>query len=44
MDITLPEANQEINNIKQQSETILELLSNKFKNSSNETGKEDNHD
>ena len=28
--ITLPEADKEIGNIKQQSETILELLSHKF--------------
>lgn len=43
-DITLPEANQEINNIRQQGETILELLSEKFKISPNETGKEDSHE
>lgn len=44
-EITLPEANQEIKNIKQQSETILELLSHKFDVSSErEAGKEDNHE
>ena len=53
--VTLTEANQEIANIKQQSETILELLSHKFdattpgasparpSTPSNEAGKEVNH-
>jgi methyl-accepting chemotaxis protein/sigma-B regulation protein RsbU (phosphoserine phosphatase) len=43
-DITLAEANKEINNIKQQSETITELLSKKFNVSHNEAGKEDHHE
>jgi methyl-accepting chemotaxis protein/sigma-B regulation protein RsbU (phosphoserine phosphatase) len=38
-DITLPEADKEIANIKQQSATILELLSHKFN-----IGKEDSHE
>ena len=54
--ITLSEADKEINNIKRQSDTILELLSHKFdvtvpdgssvrsKASSNEVGKEENHE
>jgi methyl-accepting chemotaxis protein/sigma-B regulation protein RsbU (phosphoserine phosphatase) len=40
-DITLPEVNKEIANIKQQSETILELLSHKFDVN---TGKEVSHE
>jgi light-regulated signal transduction histidine kinase (bacteriophytochrome) len=42
--ITLSETNKEINNIKQQSETILELLSHKFDISSNKEGKEESHE
>ena len=46
-DITLQEANKEIANIKQQNETILELLSRKFDVSTNastsEAGKEDSN-
>ena len=44
-DITLTEANEERDNIKQQSETILELLSHKFNVSPDEERrrKEDNH-
>lgn len=42
--ITLAEADKEVNNIKQQSETIFELLSHKFDVSINETGKEDHHE
>lgn len=43
-DITLTEANKEIGNIKQQSETITELLSQKFNVSHNKTRKEDSHE
>ena len=43
-DITLQEATETMNNIKQQSETILELLSHKFDVSPNEAGKEDRHE
>ncbi len=42
--ITLAEANKEIDNIKQQSENILELLSHKFDASTNNTGKEASHE
>ena len=42
--IGLQEANREVNNIRQQSETILELLSHKFSVSPNESGKEENHE
>lgn len=42
--ITLAEANKEIDNIKQQSENILELLSQKFDASTNNTGKEASHE
>ncbi len=42
--ISLQEANKEIDNIKQQSETILELLSHKFNISPNEGRKEDIHE
>ena len=43
-DITLQEATETMNNIKQQSETILELLSHKFDVSPHEAGKEDRHE
>ena len=43
-DITLAEANKEIDNIKLQSENILELLSHKFDASTNNTGKETSHE
>jgi cell fate (sporulation/competence/biofilm development) regulator YlbF (YheA/YmcA/DUF963 family) len=42
-DITLTEANEQKDNIKRQSEKILELLSHKFNVSPAEAGKEDNH-
>jgi hypothetical protein len=54
--ITLSEADKEIDNIKQQSDTIMELLSHKFdanvpnastgrpQTPSNEEGKEDSHE
>ena len=42
-DITLAEANKIKDNIQQQSEMIIELLSHKFKVSPNGTGKEKNH-
>ena len=43
-DISLSETNNEINNIKQQSETIFELLSHKFEVSPKKEGKEDHHE
>lgn len=43
-DITLTEANKEKDNIKRQSETILELLSHKFNASPKTERKEDNHE
>lgn len=42
-DISLMEANKEKDNIKRQSEMILELLSHKFDVSHHEAGKEDHH-
>ena len=44
MNITLQDANQEIANIKQQSETVIELLNHKFNVSPNHAGKEENHE
>ena len=43
-DITLDEAKKEKDNIKRQSEMILELLSHKFNVSPNKAGKEDHHE
>ena len=43
-DITLTEATEKKDNIKQQSEMILELLSHNFNVSPNKAGKEDNHE
>lgn len=43
-DITQQEAAIETENIKQQSETILQLLSRKFNISYNQTGKENDHE
>jgi hypothetical protein len=43
-DITLTEANKEKDNIKRQSETILELLSHNFNASPKIERKEDNHE
>lgn len=43
-EIALPEVNKEIDNIKAQSETILELLSHKFDVPTNGSGKEDSHE
>ena len=42
--LTLPEVDREADNIRQQSETIIELLSHKFNTPSNQAGKEDKHE
>jgi hypothetical protein len=42
-DITLAEANKIKDNIQQQSESIIELLGQKFNVSSNKARKENNH-
>jgi len=42
--LTLPEVDREADNIRQQSETIIELLSHKFNAPTNQAGKEDKHE